>query len=73
MTRAVLRHVTYTVRTDTESGFVWEAACAADGCDAESGPQDSEKDADLFALRHAGLTGHMRFRRTVSGHANVYR
>ncbi|GAA2564633.1 DUF7848 domain-containing protein [Streptomyces koyangensis] len=71
MTRSVFRFVPLTIRTDEASEALWAAFCEASGCGWESGPAATAEAADMGALRHAGATGHRRFRRTVTGWADV--
>ncbi|AQT74360.1 MULTISPECIES: hypothetical protein [Streptomyces] len=63
MSRAVLRYVPHTIRH----------VCVAGGCGAESGAHDEQTDAQDWALRHAGRTGHDLFRRVFTDHARVTR
>ncbi|MFE9929075.1 hypothetical protein [Streptomyces sp. NPDC005533] len=73
MTRAVLRYVHHTIRHAQEGGVTYEAFCVVDGCSAESGACDEQTEAQDWALRHAGRTGHDLFRRVITDHARVTR
>ncbi|MFG2980636.1 hypothetical protein ACGFYQ_05170 [Streptomyces sp. NPDC048258] len=73
MTRAVLRYVPHTIRHAPEGGVTYEAFCVAEGCGAESGAHDEQADAQDWALRHAGRTGHELFRRVFTDHGRVTR
>ncbi|MGW7108714.1 DUF7848 domain-containing protein [Streptomyces xanthophaeus] len=69
--RDVFRYVRHTIRHAPEGGVTYEAFCAAYRCGAESGPQDDQKAAHDWALRHTGRTGHDLFRRVCTDHARV--
>lgn len=73
MTRSVYRHVEHTISHVREGGIIWETFCRAEGCGLDSGPQDEQNDAQDWALRHSGMTGHTRFRRVVTDNAEVTR
>lgn len=71
--RAVYRFVDHTIRHVPEGGYVFEIFCAEAGCEETSGPQGEQEDAQLWALRHTGRTGHDLFRRVYTDHARVTR
>ncbi|MEU8695137.1 hypothetical protein [Streptomyces sp. NPDC048665] len=71
--RAVYRYVAHTIRHTPEGGVVYEAYCTASSCGAYSGPQETQEDAQDWALRHTGRTSHSLFRRVVTDHARVTR
>lgn len=71
--RAVYRFVDHTIRHVPEGGFVFEIFCAGSDCEQTSGPQGEQEDAQLWALRHTGRTGHDLFRRVYTDHARVTR
>lgn len=75
MTRAVYRFVDHTIRHVPDGGYTFEIFCAGagSGCEAESGPQGEQNDAQDWALRHTAKTGHDLFRRVVTDHARVTR
>ncbi|MEU9157161.1 hypothetical protein AB0D59_43120 [Streptomyces sp. NPDC048417] len=73
MSRVVLRFVPHTIRHVPEGGVTFEAICVAPGCDETSGPQEEQKTAQDWCLRHTGRTGHDLFRRVVTDHARVTR
>ncbi|WP_351223999.1 hypothetical protein [Streptomyces sp. NPDC002133] len=73
MTRAVLRYVEHTIRHVPDGGVTAEVFCVAYGCDESSGPEGDPNDAQEWALRHTGRTGHDMFRREYTDHARVTR
>ncbi|WP_329276241.1 DUF7848 domain-containing protein [Streptomyces sp. NBC_01451] len=73
MTRAVYRFVDHTINHAPEGGYTFEIFCVTHECGEESGPQGEQNDAQDWALRHTGRTGHNLFRRVVTDHARVTR
>ncbi len=74
MTRAILRYVPHTIRHQEEGGWIYEAFCAAPGCEEDSGPQDTQEAAQDWALQHTGRNPtHDLFRRVATDHARVTR
>ncbi|MGW0391530.1 DUF7848 domain-containing protein [Streptomyces sp. NPDC003042] len=73
MTRTGFRYAEHTIRHVPEGGITWEVFCRAAGCELDSGPQDEQEEAQDWALRHTGRTGHRLFRRVVTDHAEVTR
>ncbi|MFI1357097.1 hypothetical protein ACH4TV_26460 [Streptomyces sp. NPDC020898] len=73
MNRTTMRYVSHTITHVPDSGVTFEVFCVASGCAAESGPQDEQDTAQVWALRHTGRTGHDLFRRLVTDHARVTR
>ncbi|WEH15236.1 hypothetical protein [Streptomyces sp. VNUA24] len=71
--RAVLRYVNHTIRHAPEGGVTAELFCATYECAESSGPQGDPDDAQDWALRHTGRTGHELFRREFTDHARVTR
>uniref|UniRef100_UPI003FD7F296 DUF7848 domain-containing protein n=1 Tax=Streptomyces luteireticuli TaxID=173858 RepID=UPI003FD7F296 len=71
--RAIYRYMPHTIKRAPEGGIVFEAFCTAVGCGEDSGPQDEQDAAQLWALRHAARTGHDLFRRVMTDHARVTR
>ncbi|MCD9878249.1 DUF7848 domain-containing protein [Streptomyces guryensis] len=71
--RAVLRYVNHTIRHAPEGGVTAELFCVTYGCGESSGPQSDPNDAQDWALRHTGHTGHDLFRREYTDHARVTR
>ncbi|MEW2120309.1 hypothetical protein AB0945_35070 [Streptomyces sp. NPDC005474] len=73
MSRVIMKYVPHTITHVPDSGVTFEVLCAASDCGAESGPQDEQDTAQLWALRHTGRTDHDLFRRVVTDHAKVTR
>jgi hypothetical protein len=68
-----MRYVSHTIRHDPARGIAAQLVCAAEGCGESSGPKDTADEAQDWALRHAGRTGHDLFRREYTDHARVTR
>ncbi|WP_073762585.1 DUF7848 domain-containing protein [Streptomyces sp. CB02923] len=73
MSRTVMRYVAHTIRPVPDLRVEARAFCLASGCSQESGLRDDPDEAQDWALRHTGRTGHDLFRRTFSDHARVTR
>ncbi|WP_444545201.1 DUF7848 domain-containing protein [Streptomyces brasiliensis] len=65
MSRAILRYMRHTIRHEPDSEVLYEAFCAASGCEESSDPQLAQEAAQDWCLRHTGRTGHDLFRRAV--------
>ncbi|WP_415947941.1 hypothetical protein [Streptomyces sp. KLOTTS4A1] len=73
MTRTVMRYVDHTIRHVPDGGITAQLFCLTVGCGEDSGPQGDLNDAQDWALRHTGRTGHDMFRREYTDHARVTR
>ncbi len=73
MSRTVMRYVKHVITHVPEGGVTAELFCTAHGCGQSSGPQGDPDDAQDWALRHTGRTGHDVFRREYTDHARVTR
>jgi hypothetical protein len=73
MSRTVMRYVAHTIRPVSDAGVIARTFCMSSGCGQDSGPRDDPGDAQDWALRHTGRTGHDLFRRTFTDHARVTR
>jgi len=71
--RTVMRYVKHTITRAPEGGITAELFCMTYGCGESSGPQGDPNDAQDWALRHTGRTGHDLFRRECTDHARVTR
>lgn len=71
--RSVFRFVDHTINHAPEGGYTFEIFCTAHECGEDSGPQGEQNDAQDWALRHTGRTGHDLFRRVATDHARVTR
>ncbi|NEC91700.1 hypothetical protein [Streptomyces sp. SID12501] len=69
----VYRYVPHTIRQIPEAGVSYEVCSSEPGCAEGSGPQDAQENAQDWALRHTGRTGHALFHRVVTDHARVTR
>jgi hypothetical protein len=69
----MLRYVEHTIRHLPDGGVTAELFCVAYDCREASGPQGDPDDAQDWALRHTGRTGHDVFRREYTDHARVTR
>ncbi|MCP3756029.1 hypothetical protein [Streptomyces sp. TBY4] len=61
----------HTITAHPDSDVTFEAQCL--DCGQESGGLPTAADTDTWALRHAGATGHMGFRRLMTSFALVTR
>ncbi|MFI9630499.1 hypothetical protein [Streptomyces sp. NPDC052042] len=73
MTRSVMRYVEHTISHVPHGGITAQIYCVSVGCGADSGPQCYQDNAQDWALRHTGRTGHDLFRREYVDHARVTR
>ena len=67
MSRSLIRAEPWTIgpdRTPGASGPIRRTECTT--CHDESPPSDGQKAPDLWALEHAGLSGHTGFREIVT-------
>lgn len=69
--RARYRFVDHTITAHPDTDVTFEVQCL--GCGDESGGVTATSDTDAWALRHAGATGHVGFRRLMTSFALVTR
>lgn len=65
--------VPHTIRDAPEGGITAQLFCMIQGCGESSGPRGDPDEAQDWALRHTGRTGHDLFRREYTDHARVTR
>ncbi|MEU3153567.1 DUF7848 domain-containing protein [Streptomyces griseus] len=68
-----MRFVDHTIAHVPDGGITAQLYCLSAECGENSGPQGAPDDAQDWALRHTGRTGHDLFRREYSDHARVTR
>ncbi|WP_327375734.1 hypothetical protein OG393_18315 [Streptomyces sp. NBC_01216] len=73
MPRTVMRYVNHTISHLPDGGITAQLFCMTAECGEDSGPQGVPDDAQDWALRHTGRTGHDLFRREYTDHARVVR
>lgn len=73
MSRTVMRYVAHTISHVSDGGVTAQVFCMASGCGEDSGRKDDTDDAQDWALRHTGRTGHDLFRREFTDQARVTR
>ncbi|MGW7555537.1 DUF7848 domain-containing protein [Streptomyces rimosus] len=68
-----MRFVAHTIRAVPDLPMEARTFCMSSGCGQDSGPRSHPDDAQDWALRHTGRTGHDLFRRIFADHARVTR